>query len=56
VDEVAEDIDVAIGQGIGGKNVVVGDDDDFLTVQTLAFWPNSRLKTPMVPGPQTSWS
>src|SRR6266542_2878731 len=22
---------------------------------TLAAWPNSRLKTPMVPGPQTSW-
>src|ERR1035441_328254 len=22
--------------------------------QTLAVWPNSRLKTPMVPGPQTS--
>src|SRR5581483_10260626 len=23
--------------------------------QTLAALPNSRLKTPMVPGPQTSW-
>src|SRR5476651_1081637 len=23
--------------------------------QTLAFLPNSRLNTPIVPGPQTSW-
>src|SRR3954452_5582927 len=23
--------------------------------QTFASWPNSRLKTPMLPGPQTSW-
>src|SRR2546425_7117907 len=26
-----------------------------LRSQTLASLPNSRLKTPMVPGPQTSW-
>src|SRR5881396_3227414 len=26
-----------------------------LRSQTLAFLPNSRLNTPMVPGPQTSW-
>src|SRR3954467_14020550 len=26
-----------------------------LRSQTLAFFPNSRLNTPMVPGPQTSW-
>src|ERR1700693_1210972 len=27
----------------------------FLRSQTLASWPNSRLKMPIVPGPQTSW-
>src|SRR2546428_204963 len=26
-----------------------------LASQTLAAFPNSRLKTPIVPGPQTSW-
>src|SRR3954468_23015799 len=26
----------------------------FFWSQTFAFWPNSRLKTPIVPGPQTS--
>src|ERR1700753_3056574 len=26
----------------------------FFLSQTLAAWPNSRLNTPMVPGPQTS--
>src|SRR6185369_1505324 len=31
-DEIAEDIDVAIGFGVGGKNVMVGDDDHFITI------------------------
>src|SRR5262245_48163883 len=26
----------------------------FFWSQTFAFWPNSRLKTPIVPGPHTS--
>ncbi len=53
--KIAQDIDVAIGLGVGGENVVIGMMTTLLRSQTLALAPNSRLKTPMVPGPQTSW-
>jgi hypothetical protein len=54
-DEFAQDVHVAVRLGIGGEDVVVRDDHDLVRSQTLAFWPNSRLNTPIVPGPQTSW-
>ena len=35
LNEVAQDIDVAVGLGIGRKNVVVGNDRDFVAVPHL---------------------
>ncbi len=33
--EIAEDVHVAVGLGIGGENVMVGDDDDLVLVPDL---------------------
>ncbi len=33
--EVAQDVHVAVGQAVGGENVVVGDDDDLVAIPDL---------------------
>ena len=42
--EIAEDIDVAIGFGIGSENVVVGDDDDFVFIPDFGILAELALE------------
>jgi hypothetical protein len=50
----AQDVDVPVGVLVVGEDVVVGDDDHLVLVPYAGISPNSRLKMPMVGGPQTS--
>ncbi len=42
--EIAEDVHVAVGLGIRGENVVVGDDDDFVAVPDFGVFAEFALE------------
>ena len=44
LDEGAEDVDVAIGEGVGGEDVVVGNDDDLVLVPDLGLLAEFALE------------